>query len=167
MLEPEPAVIATAIPKRGLASMFRRTLFSFVAALAIVAVGATSVFAASPHIVGSPSVTVSGNTLTVTASVAGLGSVATVDLTLSGTVDVNSRCYTKSGNKPQAANKQETLTVSSTGTFPVRNGRTNATFSVTPVSTLTCPGGQHVVIESFTYNLSIDYLNESLGSFSG
>ena len=147
--------------------MFRRTLFSFVAALAIVAMGATSVFAASPHIVGAPSVTVSGNTLTVTASVAGLGSVASVDLTLSGTLVVDSRCYTKSGNKPQAANKHETMPVNSTGTFPVRNGRTNATFHVSPVSTLSCPGGQHVVIESFTYNLSIDYQGSSLGTFSG
>jgi hypothetical protein len=147
--------------------MFRRILSSSIAALAIVALGATSVLAASPHIVGTPTVTVSSNTLTVTASVAGLGSVATVDLTLSGTVDVNSRCYTKSGNKPQAANKQETITVDSTGTFPVRNGRTNATFTVSPVSTLTCPGGQRVVIESFTYDLSIDYSGESLGTFSG
>jgi hypothetical protein len=167
MLEREPAVIATVFPKRGLTSMFRRTLLSSIAALAIVGLGATSVFAASPHIVGTPSVSVSSNTLTVTASVAGLGSVASVDLTLSGTIDVNSRCYTKSGNKPQAANKQEAITVNSTGTFPVRNGRTNATFTVSPVSTLTCPGGQHVVIESFTFDLSIDYLGASLGTFSG
>jgi hypothetical protein len=147
--------------------MFRRTLFSSIAAVAIIAVGATSAFAASPHIVGSPSVDVSGNTLTVTASVAGLGSVSTVDLTLSGTVDVNSRCYTKSGNKPQAANKQETLTVGSTDTFDVRNGRTNATFTVSPVSTLQCPKGQRVVIESFTYDLAIVYEGETLGTFSG
>jgi len=166
MLEPEPAVIAS-VPEEGLPTMFRRALLSSLAALAIVALGATSVLAASPHIVGTPTATVSGNTLTVTASVAGLGSVASVDLTLSGTVGVNSRCYTKSGNKPQAANKQESTTVNSTGTFRVRNGRTNATFTVSPVSTLTCPGGQHVVIESFTYDLSIDYLGESLGTFSG
>src|SRR5690349_20804914 len=100
MLEPEPAVIAS-VPEEGLPTMFRRALLSSLAALAIVALGATSVLAASPHIVGTPTATVSGNTLTVTASVAGLGSVASVDLTLSGTVGVNSRCYTKSGNKPQ------------------------------------------------------------------
>ena len=146
--------------------MLRRTLFSSLAALAILAVGATSAFAASPHIVGTPTVTVTSNTLTVTASVAGLGSVPTVDLTLSGTVDVNSRCYTKSGNTPQAANKQESISVDSTGTFQVRNGRTNATFTVSPVSTLRCPGGQRVVIESFTYDLSIDYMGNSLGTFS-
>ena len=70
-------------------------------------------------------------------------------------------------HKPQAANKQETINVSKTETFPVRNGRTNATFTVTPLSTLSCPGGQHVVIESFTYNLSIDYQGSSLGTFSG
>ena len=135
--------------------MFRRTLFSFVAALAIVAVGATSVFAASPHLIGSPSVTLSGNTLTITASVAGLGSVSTVNLSLAGDVDVSSRCYTRKGNTPQAANKQETITVNQTKPFDVRNGRTNATFEISPVSTLTCPGGQHVVIESFKYEQTL------------
>jgi hypothetical protein len=141
-------------------------LFSFIAALAIVAVGATSVFAASPHIVGSPSVTVSGNTLTISASVAGLGSVSTVDLSLTGSVDVSSRCYTKSGTTPQAANKQETVTVDQTGSFPVRNGRTNATFTVSPLSTLTCPRGQHVVIESFTYSLDLVYMGDVLAHFA-
>jgi hypothetical protein len=68
---------------------------------------------------------------------------------------VSSRCYTKSGNKPQAANKQETLNVSQTGSFPVRGGQTTGSFTVTPLSTLTCPGGQHVVIESVSYDLTL------------
>jgi len=70
-------------------------------------------------------------------------------------VSVSSRCYTKSGNTPQAANKQETISVSKTGTFPVRNGRTNVSFTVTPLSTLKCPGGQHVVIEAISYDLHL------------
>jgi hypothetical protein len=79
---------------------------------------------------------------------------------------VSSRCYTKSGNKPQAANKQESISVDQTGTFPVRNGRTNATFTATPLSTLTCPGGQHVVMESATYNLDLIYMDEVLFTFT-
>lgn len=87
----------------------------------------TVALAASPHIVGSPTTTVSGNSLILSASVAGLGNVPSATFSLEGTVDVSSRCYTKSGNKPQAANKQESINVSQTKTFDVRNGRTNAT----------------------------------------
>jgi hypothetical protein len=112
-------------------------------------------FAANPHQVGSTSVSISGNSLTISASIAGLGNVPTASFDLSGTIDVSSRCYTRSGNKPQAANKQETLDVAASGEFPVRNGRTNVSFTVSPISTLTCPPGQRVVIESATYDLTI------------
>ena len=78
-----------------------------VAMLAFGAFAATSALAASPHFVGTPTATVSGNTLTVNFKAAGLGNDTTVPITLSGDVTVNSRCYTKSGSKPQAANKQE------------------------------------------------------------
>jgi hypothetical protein len=124
-----------------------------LSALCIVFVLGSSAQAANAHLVKGPDVTTSGNTLTITASIAGLGNVPSADFSLTGTVDVSSRCYTKSGNKPQAANKQETINVDQSGTFPVRNGRTDVSFSVSPLSTLTCPGGQHVVIESVSYNL--------------
>jgi hypothetical protein len=118
----------------------------------ILALSAGSALAANAHFIGTPQAIVSGNTLSVTASVAGLGNAEGADFTLSGPVTVNSRCYTKSGNKPQAANKQETINVSQTATFPVRNGRTNISFEVTPLSTLTCPKGQRVVIESVDFS---------------
>jgi hypothetical protein len=147
-------------------SKMKRLLMVATATVATLVLGATAAMAASPHIVGSPSTTVSGNSLILSASVAGLGSVETVTFDLDGTVDVSSRCYTKSGNKPQAANKQESITVDQTATFAVRNGRTNATFTVTPLSTLTCPGGQHVVIESVTYSLDLNYLGDTLYTFT-
>jgi hypothetical protein len=147
-------------------SKMKRLLMVATATVATLVLGATAAMAASPHIVGSPSTTVSGNSLILSASVAGLGSVETVTFDLDGTVDVSSRCYTKSGNKPQAANKQESITVDQTATFDVRNGRTNATFTVTPLSTLTCPGGQHVVIESVTYSLDLNYLGDTLYTFT-
>jgi hypothetical protein len=98
--------------------------------------------------------------------VAGLGNVPSATFSLQGPVTVSSRCYTKSGNKPQAANKQETINVSQTQTFAVRNGRTNATFTVTPLSTLDCPGGQRVVIESVTYDLDLIYQGNVLYTFA-
>jgi hypothetical protein len=138
---------------------------SLTAAVAVLAITASAVFADSPHIVGSPSVSVSGNTATFSASVAGLGNVPSATFSLEGSITVSSRCYTKSGNKPQAANKQETRPISQTRTFDVRNGRTNAVFPVSPVSTLQCPGGQHVVIESFTYDLDLVYQGSTLYNF--
>ena len=147
-------------------SKMKRIAVVATATVATLLLGATAAMAASPHIVGSPSTTISGNSLNLSASVAGLGSVESVTFDLEGTVDVSSRCYTKSGNKPQAANKQEQISVDQTATFAVRNGRTNATFTVTPLSTLTCPGGQHVVIESVTYSLDLNYLGDTLYTFT-
>jgi hypothetical protein len=145
----------------------KRFAIVVTATLAALMLTATAALAASPHVVGNPTATVSGNSLIVSASVAGLGSVPSVELGLEGTVSVDSRCYTRSGNKPQAANKQESIAVDQTGTFPVRNGRTNATFTVTPLSTLTCPGGQHVVIESVSFtDLRLTYMGSTLYTFS-
>ena len=139
----------------------KRLPLLLVAMLAFGAFAATSALAASPHFVRTPTATVSGNTLTVNFKAAGLGNDTTVPITLSGDVTVNSPCYTKSGNKPQAANKQETIHVDQTRDFPVRNGQTSGSFTVTPLSTLSCPGGQHVVIES------VDYSNLALTGPSG
>ena len=145
-------------------SRFVRSLGLAVAALLVAT---SSVLADSPHVVGSPSVSVSGNSLTISASVAGLGNVPSATFDLEGTVDVFSRCYNRGGNKPQADNKQETIDVDATETFPVRNGRTNATFTITPLSTLQCPGNQVVRIESFSFDLDLIYQGEVLASFSG
>jgi len=144
----------------------KRFILILSAAFTTLLMGSTAALAASPHIVGSPSTTVSGNSLILSASVAGLGNVPSVTFSLKGTVDVSSRCYTKSGNKPQAANKQETIAVKQTETFAVRNGRTNATFTITPLSTLSCPPGQTVVIESVAYSLDLVYEGSTLYTFT-
>ena len=109
--------------------------------------------AANAHVVKGPTVSQDGNALVITASIAGLGNVPEADFTLTGTVDVFSQCYNRGGNNPAADNKQETINVDQAGTFPVRNGRTNVSFTVEPLSTLDCPGNQVVRIESVTYDL--------------
>lgn len=124
-----------------------------VAASVATILSANPVLAANPHFIRTPTATVSGNTLTVNFKAAGLGNAPTADFTLTGDATVFSRCYTKSGNKPQAANKQETASLSTTGTFPVRNGQTTGTLSLTaPAPTLRCPGGQRVVTESISFS---------------
>ena len=128
----------------------------FALSISVLLISAGTVLADSPHQVGQTSINQSGNSLTISASIAGLGNVSSVTLDLDGTVDVFSRCYNRGGNKPQADNKQETLAVNQAGTFPVRNGRTNVTFTIAPLSTLTCPGNQVVVIESVEYDLTLN-----------
>ena len=130
-----------------------RKILVALTGLLVAGVVASPVLAASPHFIGEPQANVAGNSLVVSFKAAGLGNSSTADFTLSGDVSVSSRCYTKSGNKPQAANKQETIAVNSTQTFPVRNGQTTGSFTVAPLSTLTCPKGQTVVVEAITYNL--------------
>lgn len=129
----------------------RKTFSILLALVATVALAGTAL-GANAHFITGPTGTVSGNTLTVVFKAAGLGNVADATFTLEGDVLVSSRCYTRSGNKPQAANKQETLQVSQTETFPVRNGQTTGSFSVTPLSTLQCPKGQRTVIESVDFS---------------
>ena len=139
----------------------------FALSISVLLISAGTVLADSPHQVGQTSISQSGNSLIISASIAGLGNVSSVTLDLDGTVDVFSRCYNRGGNKPQADNKQETINVDSFGTFPVRNGRTNASFTITPLSTLTCPGNQVVRIESFSFDLTISYLGEELVHATG
>jgi hypothetical protein len=129
--------------------------FSIMAfALTVVLfLGAAPAQAANAHLVKGPDVTISGNSLTVTASIAGLGNVPSANFSLTGDVEVFSQCYNKGGKNPAADNKQETIAVDQNGTFPVRNGRTNVSFTVTPLSTLDCPGNQVVIIESVSFDL--------------
>jgi hypothetical protein len=124
-----------------------------LAGLASLLVFSAVAIAANPHFIGTPTATVSGDSLTVSFKAAGLGNAQGATFNLTGTVQVYSRCYNRGGNKPQADNKQETIDINQTETFPVRNGQTTGSFTVTaPPSTLTCPGNQVVVVESVDYS---------------
>lgn len=133
--------------------MFRKGGIAIAVATAMVMV-AGSVAAANAHFVTGPNVSVGANSITVSGKVAGLGNVPSVNFTLSGELDIFSQCYNKGGKNPAADNKEETLPVNSSGTFPVRNGSTNASFTISPVSTLQCPGNQVVRIESISGTLT-------------
>jgi hypothetical protein len=123
-----------------------------VAALAF----APAAFADSPHYVKGPTATVSGNSLTVSWKAAGLGNTVTsADFSLTGTANVTSQCFTKSGNPVNGVPKSETVDVNVSGTFPVRNGQVTGSLTVSPLSTLTCTGNQHVVILSVSFDLTL------------
>jgi hypothetical protein len=126
------------------------------AVLATAALAVPAAFADSPHYVKGPTATVSGNSLTVTWKAAGLGSTVTsADFSLTGTANVTSQCFTKSGNPVNGVPKHETVDVDVTGTFDVRNGQTTGSLTVSPLSTLTCTGSQHVVILDVSFDLTL------------
>jgi hypothetical protein len=123
-----------------------------VAALAV----APAALADSPHYVKGPTATVQGNSLVVSWKAAGLGNTITsVDFSLTGTVTTTSQCFTKSSNPVNGVPKSETIDVNATGTFAVRKGQTTGSFTISPLSTLTCTGNQNVVILSVSFDLTL------------
>ena len=134
----------------------RRILFIFAAVLATSALAVPVAFADSPHYVKGPTATVSGNSLTVSWKAAGLGYTTTsANFELTGTVTTTAQCYTKSGNPVNGVPKSAETPVEESGTFPVRNGSVTGSFTISPLSPLTCTGSQHVVILSVSYDLTL------------
>jgi len=133
-------------------------LLASLLATFVVAGGALSspALADSPHYVKGPTATVDGNSLTVSWKAAGLGNTVTsVDFALTGTITTTSQCFTKSGNPVNGVPKKETINVNATGTFPVRNGQTTGSLTVSPISTLQCTGNQHVEILDASFDLTL------------
>jgi hypothetical protein len=97
--------------------------------------------AGSPHFVGTPVVTTSGDTITVTAKEAGLGDEPQIHVALSGTAE----CVNGGGHNPQAANK----TSFTQGTdVPVQNGQATYTITATAAFSPACNPPMTVVFTS-------------------
>lgn len=130
--------------------------YLLLGAISLVALAFPAVALADPHYVRGPTATVEGNSLTVSWKAAGLGNTVTsVDFSLTGTANVTSQCFTRSGNPVQGVPKSETIDVDVTGTFPVRNGQTTGSLTVSPLSTLTCTGNQEVRILDVSFDLTL------------
>ncbi|MFY9588125.1 MAG: hypothetical protein WAT66_11780 [Actinomycetota bacterium] len=113
--------------------------------------------AGSPHFVGDPVLTRSGNTLTVTGKEAGLGNEEQIHVVLSATAE----CINGGGNHPKAANK---ISISAAGDFPVQNGKANFTLSVTATFDPNCSPPMTVRFRNVTLT---DTTNGLSKSFSG
>jgi hypothetical protein len=100
-----------------------RILFLAVALVAALTVAGVAL-AGNAHFVGTPTLTVSGNTLTVTGKVAGLGNVPQIHVEITATAE----CINPGSNKPKAANKES---IGAGGDFPVQNGKANFSVSAT------------------------------------
>src|SRR6266508_4616463 len=135
----------------------RKFIALVASAFAVAALAFAPAAMAAPHYVTGPTATVSGNSLTVSWKAAGLGNTVTsADFSLTGTANVTSQCFTRSGNPVQGVPKSETVDVNVSGTFPVRNGQVTGSLTVSPLSTLTCTGNQHVVILSVSFDLTLN-----------
>ena len=133
----------------------RLTLAIVAAALGMVAFGASTAYADSPHFLkATASVDSSGNLLCAFKE-AGLGTtVSTTNITCSANATAVYACINGGGNHPKASNK-ETVNgpVSGGGSFPVRNGQTTGSISVAPpgAGDFSCPNGQDLVLASVCY----------------
>ena len=82
--------------------------------------------AGSPHFVGTPTASISGDTATVAGKVAGLGNETQIHAQATAEV----ACLNPGENFPQARNKQ---TVTAGGDFPVQNGKADFELTMTAV----------------------------------
>ncbi|HKP99091.1 MAG TPA: hypothetical protein VJ735_02065 [Actinomycetes bacterium] len=109
----------------------RRLTITAILALAMLALAALPAWAGSPHFVGTPTISRSGDTLTVAGKVAGLGAETQINAAV--TADV--ACINPGNNQPKAENKGATV---AEGTFPVQNGKANFRVSGTGVTSPDC-----------------------------
>jgi hypothetical protein len=112
-------------------------------------------FAGSPHFVGTPTATVSGSTITVSAKEAGLGGEAQIVAVLSGTAS----CINGGGQHPKAVNK---TSFSASSTEPVQNGMADYTLSATAVFSPACSPPMTVQFTSATLTDTTNNLSVTL-----
>jgi hypothetical protein len=112
----------------------RKILIVVFAALLAAAVAIPALAGVTgAHFVGTPTISISGNTLTASGKVAGLGNVEAIHVTL--TADV--ACINPGSNKPKASNKQS---IGTGGDFPVQNGKAEFSLDATATFQPTCSG---------------------------
>jgi hypothetical protein len=136
----------------------RRTAAILVLSFSILVAMATAAFADSPHFLfANSSISSSSGALNVSFKEAGLGTTVTteqVTLTVDSATAVY-QCFNNGGNHPKAGNKETVQTsLTTTGTFPVRNGQTTGTISAGPPNQgdFTCPSGQSLFLQEVTYS---------------
>ena len=109
----------------------RNRLTVLILAVALAVLTAAPALAGSPHFVGAPTLTRTGDALTVSGKVAGLGDETQINVAL--TADV--QCVNPGNNEPKAENKGATV---AEGTFPVQNGKALFTLSGTGITSPDC-----------------------------
>jgi hypothetical protein len=126
--------------------------------LTVVAGGLLAVPAAqadSPHFIKASATINSSGQLVCTFKEVGLGTtLTTANVSCAADATAVYQCFNNGGNHPKAGNK-ETVggPVSNDGQFPVRNGQTTGSITVSPPGQgdFSCPSGQTLFLESVSY----------------
>jgi len=123
---------------------------------ALVGFMATTVRAQNPHFLSCDVTGVNSNgTLSSDFRLAGLGSNVSITVTVTADATATYACLNRGQNCPNAANKSTvTGTVTAQGIFTSgKNGSVRGSLTVNPPpnNTLTCPGGQTLVLVSVSY----------------
>ena len=131
--------------------------------LALSGFMATNARAQNPHFLSCDVTGVNSNgTLSSDFRIAGLGSNVSITVTVTADATATYACLNRGQNCPNAANKSTvTGTVTAQGTFTSgKNGSVRGSLTVDPPanSSLTCPGGQKLVL------VSVDYTNVTLSA---
>jgi hypothetical protein len=136
-----------------------RILKLFIVTSLVLGLTATAALAGSPHFVGTPTRTESGNTLTVSGKVAGLGNEDQINVA----VTALAACVNRGGNFPEADNKES---FNAAGTFPVQNGKANFSLTVTATFQPKCSPPMTVVWGPATITVSDPTPPASFSPFS-
>jgi hypothetical protein len=133
----------------------RKRVIAVLGLAGALMLSALPAYAGSPHFVGDPVATRTGDTLTVTGKLAGLGNEEQVHVVLVADV----QCVNPGNNEPQAENKDAVI---AEGDFPVQNGKTNFTLSGVGTTDPACSPPmtlvyQNVVVTDTTHNLSFTF----------
>jgi hypothetical protein len=126
-----------------------RRLKLVIAASVVVGLTATAALAGSPHFVGTPKVTVSGNSVSASGKVAGLGNETQIHVEVSA----EAACLNRGQQFPSAENKE---TFSAEGDFPVQNGKANFSLTLTATFQPRCSPPMTVVWGPVTITVSGD-----------
>jgi hypothetical protein len=128
--------------------MKQRILFLGVALVAALTVAGVAL-AGNAHFVGTPTLTVSGNSLTVAGKVAGLGNIPQIHVEITATAE----CINPGSNKPKAANKES---IGAGGDFPVQNGKANFSVSATATFQPDCTPPMTLVFSNVVVTVTAD-----------
>jgi hypothetical protein len=126
-----------------------RKIGIIAAVLTTLALTVTMVAAGNAHFVGTPSITTSGSTVTVSGKVAGLGNIPQIHVEF--TADAS--CINPGDHHPKAANKQS---VGGAGDFPVQNGKANFSLSATAVFQPDCTPPMTLVWSNIQITVTAD-----------
>jgi len=133
----------------------RRFIILTITMLALTSFMAITALAQNAHFLSCSASGVNPDgSLNASFKIAGLGNNVTLTVTASATADATYGCLNHGQQCPNAANKVNVQAdVSASGMFTSgKNGQISASLTVDPPpTTLTCPGGQKLVLVSVSY----------------